>query len=201
MIIYDCEIVKAIQSNNETSIEGIEYCEGWRDFENMGISIIGAYDYKTFRYRVFAKDNFQEFQDLVDSTDLVIGFNSIAFDNQLCAAHGIYVHDSESYDLLVEIWKAAGLGDEFKYPSHVGFSLDACAQANYGLGKTGHGALAPVDWQRGNIGRVVDYCLNDVYLTKRLVDKIITEGRIWDPRVGDKYLTVEEERLVQYKTN
>lgn len=186
MIIYDCEIVKAIQSNNETSIEGIEYCEGWKDFENMGISIIGAYDYDSSRYRVFAKDNFQEFQDLVDSTDLVIGFNSLAFDNQLCAAHGIMVRDDKSYDLLVEIWKAAGLGDEFEYPSHLGFSLDECAQANFGLSKTGHGALAPVDWQRGNIGRVIDYCLNDVYLTKLLADEVFGEGSIIDPKDSKK---------------
>lgn len=199
MIIYDCEIVKAIQGKiveNEKRIEGIEYCEGWRDFENMGISIIGAYDYETGRYRVFAKGNFDEFQGLVDSTNLVIGFNSLTFDNPLCAANGIHIHGKESYDLLVEIWKAAGLEDQFKYPSHAGFSLDACAQANFGLGKTGHGALAPIDWQRGNIGRVVDYCLNDVYLTKLLVDQVIDREYIQDPRNKEVMLCVDRSRLI-----
>ncbi len=195
MIIYDCEIVKAIQSKNEERIEDIEYCEGWRDFENMGVSIIGAYDYDTSRYRVFAEDNFDQFQELVDSTDLVIGFNSLAFDNQLCAANGIMVDDEESYDLLVEIWKAAGLGNKFKYPSHAGYSLDTCAEINFGVRKTGHGTFAPVDWQKGNIGAVVDYCLNDVYLTKLLVDHIIDQEWIKSPKNKELKLCVDRSRL------
>ena len=195
MIIYDCEIVKAIQNKNEERIEGIEYCDGWRDFENMGISIIGAYDYDTGRYRVFAEDNFDEFQDLVNSTDLVIGFNSIAFDNNLCAANSINIENEESYDVLVEIWKSAGLGPDFEYPSHAGFGLNACAKKNFGVEKTGHGALAPVDWQRGNIGKVIDYCLNDVYLTKLLVDRIIDQEWIQDPR-DKEMLKIDRSRLI-----
>lgn len=195
MIIYDCEIIKAIQGKDETRIEGIEYCEGWKDHSNMGISIIGAYDYETFRYRVFAADNFKEFQELVDSTDLVIGFNSLAFDNRLCAAHGITVRDDKSYDLLVEIWKGAGLSGEFKYPSHVGFGLDACVRTNFNLSKTGDGALAPVDWQRGKFGKVVDYCLNDVHLTKALIDLVVVLDGIKDPRGGKENIPVDGSRL------
>jgi len=188
VIIYDCEIVKAIAKKNEELLGGIEYCEGWRDFGNMEISVIGAYDYATDRYRVFAEDNFDEFQKLVDSSELVVGFNSIAFDNRLCEANDLIVSDEKSYDLLVEIWKAAGLGKEFDWRTHAGFGLDACAKANFHLEKTGHGALAPVDWQRGNIGKVVDYCLNDVYLTKRLFDEVLKDGWVNDPRDSEKML-------------
>lgn len=182
MIIYDCEIEKAILGKFEMPAEGIAYCEGWRDFQGMGISCIGAYDYQEARYRVFCKDNFAEFQRLVDGTDLVIGFNNLAFDNRLCEANGITVPDEKSYDLLVEIWKGAGLEPLFEYPTHAGFGLDAICKANFGCEKSGHGALAPVQWQQGEIGVVIDYCLNDVRLTRMLFERVFIDENIRDPR-------------------
>jgi hypothetical protein len=39
--IFDLEIIKAIPPKDEADrIPGIEYCAGWKDFENMGISCI-----------------------------------------------------------------------------------------------------------------------------------------------------------------
>jgi hypothetical protein len=187
MLIYDCEIVKAIQSKKEPRVEGIEYCEGWRDFEGMGISVIGAYDYWTERYRVFTAagngGGFDEFRMLVDEADLVVGFNSLKFDNKLCAANAITVPDEKSYDILREMWRAAGLDpDIFNFKTHLGFGLDDTAKANFGLGKTGEGGLAPVLWQLGCYGQVIDYCLEDVRLTKRLFDRIMRDGYLLNPR-------------------
>lgn len=183
MIIYDCEILRAIPPRNETErIPEIFYCGGWWDFEGMGLSCIGVYDYFEARYRVFLKDNFRDFQGLVDSSDLVVGFNSLRFDNRLCAAHEIQVPEEKSYDLLAEIWAGAGLGEEFNPTTHKNFGLEACCLANFNLGKSGNGAMAPVLWQRGEFGAVIDYCLRDVWLTKKLLDQIIEVGKIWDPR-------------------
>jgi len=184
MLIYDIEIIKAIPPKNDNEREaGIEYCEGWNDHANMGVSTICAYDYEENRYRVFTEDNFDRFSKLANNAEIVIGFNSIKFDNAVCRACGIAdIPDNKSYDLLVEIWKGAGLGPKFQYPSHIGFSLDACCRTNFGTEKSGHGALAPVDWQQGKIGTVIDYCLNDVRLTKQLMDRIMCAGKITDPR-------------------
>lgn len=190
MIIYDCEIIKAIQGRNEERLTGIEYCEGWRDFLGMGISVIGVYDYATGRYRVFCADNFNEFQELVDTTDIVIGFNSLGFDNPLCRANGLNIPDEKSYDLLAEVWHGAGLSRTFNFKTHGGFGLDACAQANLGLSKSGNGASAPIDWQRGKIGVVIDYCLNDIFLTKSLVDLVIKDGFLINPKNLGQQLTI-----------
>lgn len=186
-LIYDIEIIKAIKRRDEPRLEGIEYCDGFHDHQNCGISVICAYDYKTNRYRVFAKDNFQEFADLADRR-YVIGFNSRSFDDNVCRANGIPV--STSYDLLVELWAAAGLGPQYEHPTHAGFGLDATAKANDLPGKTGHGALAPVQWQRGEVGNVIDYCLEDVRLTKILFDLVQETGRLRDPRDPDQSLCV-----------
>lgn len=190
MLIYDCEIERAILGKNETPIPGIEYCEGWHAFKEMGLSCIGAYDYSEDRYRVFCRDNFEELQALIDRHDIIVGFNSRAFDNLLCAAHGIIVPEEKSYDLLVEIWRAAGLGPQFEYPSHAGFGLDAICSANFGLNKTGHGAKAPVLWQQGKIGQVIDYCLQDCRLSRKLLDFINLGCPIRDPRDPEKVLRV-----------
>lgn len=191
MLIYDIEIVNAIQGKKEDRIEGITYCDGWDDRDNMGVSVIGAYDYDSDRYRVFCEDNFEEFAALVADHSIIAGFNSIKFDNAVLRACGIRdIPDEKSYDLLVEIWIGAGLEPEFKYPSHIGFGLDACCNANFDTRKSGHGAMAPVDWQQGRIGNVIDYCLNDVKLTKELLDRIISTGGIIDPRDSSKTIPV-----------
>lgn len=180
-LVYDCEIIKGILGKNERPVEGVEYCAGWRDFPNMGISVIGAYDYWDDRYRVFCDDNFDEFKVLAAERSPV-SFNGIAFDDQLCRANGIPV--TTEYDLLVETWAAAGLGPEFRYPSHTGYGLDAICEFNALGRKTGNGALAPVLWQQGKHGQVIDYCLQDVRLTVRLLDLVLSRGAITCPKTN-----------------
>lgn len=55
-LVYDLEIINAVPGR-EKPIEGIKYCEGRHDHAGMGISVIGAFDYSTQRYRVFLEDN------------------------------------------------------------------------------------------------------------------------------------------------
>jgi hypothetical protein len=185
MLIYDIEIKKAILGKREKVQQGVEYCEGWHDHAGMGISVICAYDYAQDRWHTFCDDNFDAFQRLVDSTNLVIGYNSISFDNKVCRAHGLMVPDEKSYDILVEIWKAAGLSPTFNFSTHLGYSLDAVIKANFpDVGKTGSGAMAPVFWQQGKIGTVVDYCLADVWLTKMLLDRIRGDFPLVSPKTG-----------------
>jgi hypothetical protein len=189
MLIYDCEIKKAIRRSSEQAIEGIEYCDGWHDYDNMGISCIVAYDAIESRYRVFCDDNMADFQKLVDRHDIIVGFNSLGFDNKLCAANGITVTREKSYDLLAEVWVGAGLAPAYQGPSHAGYGLDALCEVNLGMKKSGHGAVAPVQWQRGEIGAVIDYCVMDVNLTKELLNHVLVRGTVKSPKDG-KILTV-----------
>lgn len=190
-LIYDIEIIKAIPSKQGALEPGVEYCAGWHDHQNMGVSVIGCYDYAEERYRVFCSDNHLAFFALALERSPLVGFNSIPFDNAVLIAaypqHDHVLHDEppgRCYDLLREIWLAAGLGPTFVYPSHTGYGLDAVCEKNFGVGKTGNGALAPVLWQRGRIGEVIDYCLNDVRLTKFLFDAVISGAEIISPVDG-----------------
>lgn len=195
-LIYDIEIVKAIPPRgDEPRIDGIEYCAGWHDHANMGVSVIGAFDYVDQRYRVFCRDNFEQFQELVDQREWIVGFNSIAFDNEVVKHEGLSVPVERSYDLLVELWRAAGLGPKFNPKSHGGFGLDAVSAANFGTRKSGNGALAPIDWQFGRIGNVVDYCLNDVLLTKNLLDRVQQGSAVVVPRQNNTELLLQLRRV------
>lgn len=180
-LVYDCEIIKAIPSRNEPEQVGISYCNGWRDFANMGISVIGAYDYATDRNRVFCVDNFDEFAALARERTPV-AFNGHAFDDQLVRANGIEIEGT--YDMLVEVWAGVGLGPQFNFRTHAGYGLDAICEANFGMRKTGNGALAPILWQQGKRGTVIDYCMNDVAMEALLLDHIIKVGWIVCPKTG-----------------
>jgi len=137
-----------------------------------------------------------EFRDIVNTTisgekRLMVGFNNIGFDNKVIAADwNILIPDDQCYDILRKIWKAAGLVEQYS-KMHVGYGLDACGKANFGYKKTGKGELAPVEWQQGNFAKVIDYCINDIRLTKALMDSVLNTSRIRNPKNKDEFLSIE----------
>lgn len=182
MLVYDLEIARAVQMKGDKRLDGVDYCGGWTDFAGMGIASLVAYDLEEARFRVFMQDNLLAFQDLVNARSRVIGFNSLAFDNRVCEAAGIVVPAEKSLDLARLIWKAAGI-PEGEHPK--GFGLDAICQANKLGAKSGQALMAPVMFQRGDIGGLLDYNIEDVRLTLRLYRLLATAGGCIDPRNGE----------------
>lgn len=158
-IVYDLEILAAVPSPIEPNLEGITYCEGWHDKQKMGVSVLCAVDMVTGMPRVFCGDNLKEFPIYAKTRAHLIGFNSIQFDDAVLEAQGIHVRTT--FDLLQAIRDEVGRGK--------GYKLNDLARENLGVEKNMDGALAPVDWQRGNIGKVIDYCMRDVFLTAQLI--------------------------------
>ena len=179
-LIYDCEIIKCIPSKYEEPDPDLEYCGGWHDYEGMGISLIGAWLSWENTIKLYPQSAFDAFQKAVNTADLIVGFNSLRFDDSLCAANGIKVRTG--YDLLCEVWAAAGMPREYKYGvTRPGYKLENLAQANLGKGKSGSGELAPVLWQRGKQWAVASYLTDDILITKAIYDR-----RSWliDPTNG-----------------
>jgi hypothetical protein len=198
MIVIDVEIKKAILGRNDMRIEGIEYCKGWRDFAGMGIACVCTYDTDIHLSRVFLEEDFQELVDYVGDKPTA-GFNTRRFDIPLLAANGIKsvnlpgISDNfgwgNHYDILEEIWIALGLNpDKFNPRTHGGWGLDAVCQATLGIAKTGNGALAPVWWQQGKRGKVIDYCLNDVWMEAQLLQWVIRHGWVTNNHKGQEPL-------------
>jgi hypothetical protein len=185
VLIYDLEIINCVPGKDKP-IEGIKYCQGWHDHAGMGISVIGAFDYSTQRYRVFLEDNFTDFILLARNTELLVTFNGIGFDNKVVEACIGPLGQPENYDLMAEMMVAADTDNR------KGFSLDATCKANFGFGKSMDGGLAPVNWQEGRRGTVIDYCLNDVRLTKVLFDRVKQNGGLRDPRDPSEFLEMRK---------
>lgn len=172
MIVFDLEIVNAVPPSDAAArLAGVTYCEGWHDHAGMGIAVVCLYDYARDSYGVFGANELPDLQRIVDRTDVVVGFNSHSFDNRVLAANKVVVPANRSYDLLAEIYAATGTR----------YSLDALARVNGSTGKNGSGARAPILWQEGRVTEVVNYCLQDVRLTKHLLDKVIRCGAIYAP--------------------
>lgn len=167
-LIYDCETINCIPIGEYNP--DFQYCKSRDDFKGMGLSVIGAYTSWTGRYHVFLNDNLNDFQFLVDQAYRIVGFNSFAFDDKLCWANDIQI--KTDYDLLCEVRVAAGMPPHYvKGVTRKGYSLNDLAQANLNIQKTGSGAIAPQLWQKGEKGKVIDYCLNDVMLVKELYER------------------------------
>lgn len=185
-IVYDLEILKAIRGKGEEIHEDVQYCDGWHDHANMGISVLTCYEYQTDEYRVLCGDNLHVFHELVARNDYIVGFNSARFDRKVvCAVTGCSPDPfvQKDYDILAELWVADGLDpDKFYWKTHGGYSLDDTCAVNGLAPKRLNGALAPIQWQRGNIGQVIDYCLDDTAKTKKLFDRIVATGQLNNPK-------------------
>lgn len=186
-IIYDAEIKRCIPPKGGQLDLTLSYCEGWHDFAGMGIACLCVWDCQENVPLVFCDDNLMEFQKLVDSRQVCVGFNSLRFDDQLLLANGITVPHYKSYDLLRELWVSDGLDpNNFDFKTHGGYSLENCCQVNFGIGKSGDGAQAPVDWQRGRVARVITYCMRDTMLTRRLFFRAVNNGgAIYHPKTEE----------------
>ena len=176
VVVYDIEIKKCIPDRNAEPNPQYQYCAGWHDHADMGIAVLAAFDTREGVTRVFMDDNLTEFAHLIKGRT-VAGFNIEGFDNKLLAAHGI--HPERSYDLLSEL-RAAVREPRGYTPGKTrpGRTLDDCLRANGMPLKTLHGAQAPIDWQNGNIGKVVDYCVQDVMRELALLTRV---PKIIDP--------------------
>ena len=195
ILVYDIEIEKAIQGRGEKRFPDIEYCQGFQDHANMGVSCIGAISLPTWQPYLFFKDNFQGFFELADTSALLVGFNNIRFDNPVIAASTeTEIPQGDCFDILEWMWVYDGLDpDHFSPRSHGGYSLDVTSKANGLGGKTGNGALSPMDFQRGQYGRLGCYCLRDVWLTATLFEKAL-EDEFLHPKTGE---TIMLPRLIK----
>ena len=165
IVIYDLE----------TKVPVDQCSKGWSSMDEMGISVGALFDYRTLRYRIFLQDNMQELIDrLNEANTLIVAFNHIWFDNRLLRASKYALKDDKelnNYDMLVVSRKGANA--PFNAP---GFKLDDHLEAlNLPL-KTGSGVNAPIWWQEGKYGKVIDYALSDVTQERALFQHLWVTG-------------------------
>lgn len=200
MLIYDIEIINCIPEKGKPNNSEYTYCKGWHDHSNMGISVIGVYDGEAFfcfsdslilvaNNSMFADKSininlFVDFMKAFRKDTPIGGFNNFNFDDKVIQSVCNLPFESD-FDLLQKIRVAAYGSTEWSdQPKGFCYSLDAIAKAN-GMTKTGHGALAPQQWQDGKYDEVIAYCLNDCRITYDILC-LALKGELIDPNTGNK---------------
>ncbi|MBT7552949.1 WYL domain-containing protein [bacterium] len=144
----------------------------------LGVSVVGVYSYNLDKYRGFKEEEFDELLELLKNAELVIGFNSKAFDFPVLQP---YIKDFDlstipHLDILEEVVHA--LGHRLK--------LESVAQSTLGYGKSGSGLDAIVYYRNNEWDKLIKYCLDDVKVTKEVYDYGLKHGHIWYHNGGVK---------------
>ena len=129
--------------------------------EDLDISVVGIYDYENNLYSTFEQEEFNELWNILEETDVLVGFNSIYFDLPLLNKY--YPNDlrkKEHIDIFLTVREATGRK----------ISLDNIAQATLDIGKSGDGLQAVRLWSEDKKQEVKDYCKKDVEITKRIFE-------------------------------
>jgi len=128
---------------------------------DLDISVVCIHDSLTDSYSSYLQEDLKKLWPVLENADIIIGFNSNHFDIPLLNKY--YSGDLtkiKSVDLLAEIHKS--LGRRIK--------LDNVAEATLGKNKSGHGLEAITWWKQGEIQKIIDYCIDDVKITKEVYD-------------------------------
>lgn len=169
-LIYDAEIIKCIPDKKKKRDPKWQYCRDWSDFRGMGVACVCAYDMYERLPRIFTAGNWADFIKLIPEREEIIGFNSISFDDKLMKT--IDVNIRTTYDLMAEAKLTAEAQHRLRYdPRRGGFSLKQLLLDNGLKAKPMDGAHAPMHWQMGNYGAVIDYCMHDVMLLHQLFQR------------------------------
>lgn len=145
---------------------------GSNDPASLTIACVCTHDSETDAYQSYFEQDLPKLWPILEKADLLIGYNSDHFDIPLLNKYypgnltGI-----KSLDLMKEIQKV--LGRRIK--------LDSVAEATLGKNKSADGKLANVWWRQGEKQKVVDYCIDDVRITKELYEHMLKHGKVKYP--------------------
>ncbi len=140
---------------------------GHIDVNEQELTVVGIHDSETNTYSSYFKEELPKLWPILEHADMLIGFNSDAFDIPLLNRYypGNLSH-LRSLDLLSEVQKVLGRR----------IRLQSLAEATLGRGKSGDGLKAGEWWKEGKKNKVAKYCIEDVRLTRELYDYALAHG-------------------------
>jgi DEAD/DEAH box helicase domain-containing protein len=125
--------------------------------KDLGISVVGIYDYADDANKVFFEKDLSKLFPLLERASYVIGFNIRSFDLQVLAAY--YPGDINQFAVF-------DICDDVKNKLGNRLSLNDLGYATLGKKKTGHGFIAIDLYNQGKWDELQKYCLDDVNLTR-----------------------------------
>lgn len=129
---------------------------GWDHVDKLKISVACAYDSKTDQFLSFKENELKSLIDLCEER-LVIGYNIRGFDLLVMAAYGLDLKRLDVFDIMYDLETLTR--QRF-------LKLEAVARGTLGAGKSADGLMAVEWWKKGEIQKIIEYCLQDVKVTR-----------------------------------
>jgi len=134
---------------------------GRHNIQRMGLSVAVTYSTATAEYGYYTEENVNDLIEELKAADLVVGFNVLGFDYEVLRGYtDCPLKRLPTVDMLAEIYRTLGFR----------LSLDTLANATLGLNKSADGLQAIRWWQQGRIKELMEYCQNDVDVTRQLYE-------------------------------
>ncbi len=129
---------------------------GYENINKLEISVACAYDSQSDQFTAY-KEN--ELADLFEFCykRLIVGYNIRGFDLPVMAAYGLKTKQLDVFDLLYDIETLTR--QRF-------LKLEAVARGTLGIGKFADGLQAVQWWKEGKIDKIIEYCTDDVKITR-----------------------------------
>ena len=150
---------------------------GWRNIKDFGLAVAVTIDNSGVQ-KAWEEHEAAALIDYLTLYPAVVGFNSRRFDLQVLGAYGAVDHlHISTLDLLESLQALTG--------RRKGMSLQGIAQAMFGVGKLlADGTEAVRLWRSGrpeDRSRVIEYCAQDVELTRRILEFGLQHGYVLAP--------------------
>jgi len=151
---------------------------GWSHISRMRMSVGVTYSTARAEYRIYAEKHVNDLLAELQRADLVVGFNILRFDYEVL--HGYTALDLRqlpTLDIMVDL--------QNKVQHRL--SLEAIAQATFGLEKTSDGMQALRWFKEGKLLEIAEYCCYDVKLTRLVHEFGVRNGFVlYNDRFGKK---------------
>ena len=167
-IIVDVEIQNAVGDGGLT----------WEDTDKLLVSVASLYEFQSDRYFVYGPgtDDQARLMNRLMQADRITTFNGWEFDLPVIWSNPkrgpVKELETKSDDLIQRIRKS--LGGKFAK----GYSLGKICEGTINQKKSSDGADAPALFKAGRTAELLDYCLDDVRLTRDLCTFIEKYGYI-----------------------
>ena len=129
---------------------------GWGNIDKLKISIACAYDSKTDQFLTFRENEISKLNDLCEDR-LVVGYNVRGFDLIILKAYGLNLEKLDVFDIMYDVQTLT----RQKF-----LKLETLAQGTLNAGKSADGLMAVEWWKTGEINKIIQYCQQDVQVTR-----------------------------------
>ncbi|MEE4272344.1 MAG: ribonuclease H-like domain-containing protein [Thermoanaerobaculales bacterium] len=134
---------------------------GRSQMHRLGVSIGVAFRYDTDEFLVYTEDEITNLIDLLCSADLVVGYNIKGFDYEVLRGYTDRdLQQLPTFDMMYDLEERLGFRPK----------LESVAVPSLGGGKSADGLQALAWWKSGDIDKIIEYCREDVRVTRDLYD-------------------------------